>query len=199
MRHVEIGPSRTREELAVYPPTSHLKELFSIDASSCVERGGRILRSSCHSAGTWTASGQYAFCGGALARLTAQIAIRNRPKNSCKAFRLEMEERKGIPSIYRSSCSNDSFMTCMNFDYKLIVRQVIKKRACVRALVGLKVRALSVDLSAIGKEAAMNPLFVLARRAVWRITSRWCRWWRRPLAASILPVRKSTFHYCMPT
>ena len=59
------------------------------------------------------------------------------------------------------------------FRLQIDSRQV-ERRACMRALVGLKVRALGVDLPAVGKETAMNPLFVLARRAVWRIAGRRC-------------------------
>ena len=54
------------------------------------------------------------------------------------------------------------------------------------ALVGLQVRAFCVDLPAVRKEAAVNPLLVLARRTVGRIAGRRRR--RCPLSASILQI-----------
>jgi hypothetical protein len=48
----------------------------------------------------------------------------------------------------------------------------------VGSLVRLEMAALRVDLSAVGKVAAVNPLLVLARRAVGRVP----RGRRRPLA-----------------
>ena len=61
---------------------------------------------------------------------------------------------------------------------------LVRLLARVRPLVRLEVRALRVDLPAVREEAAVNPLLVLARRTVGRITGRRRR--RRPLGASIL-------------
>ena len=94
--------------------------------------------------------------------------------SNCMASHLQ---EKGVkPIIY-------GYLT----DFQIMSMKKTSKRACVSALVGLQVRALRVDLSAVGEEAAVNPLLVLARRTVGRVAGRRRR--RRPLGASILSWR----------